>query len=541
MKQTSGLYIYIILLGVILSSCANRVTPTGGAKDIKPPVVLKMEPANYSVNFNSRKVEIRFDEFVQLKDIQKQLIISPLMDPAPVITAKKKSIIIELPKELKPNTTYTINFGNAIADIHEDNVIESFQYIFSTGAVLDSLYCKGKAVDAYKQKGEKGISIFLYHNLEDSLPFKSKPDYYARTNDSGEFRISNISDGKYMIVAVNDKNGNYKCDSPQEEAISLDKIIKPGSKEVKLDYFKEEPSLLYIKRISKNGDKRWSIVMNKASDSTSIKMLNNLQPKYSALANVYKDTFLVWCADTLQDSLYIKVLNNNVAVDTARIKLKTTSTARGRGTESFIPVKPGMAESINCTTGLRPFANPEIVFKNPMKDLHAEKISLMEDSSSVSITRAGFEDSLKRKLAVMYKWKESHNYKLMLLPGAVTDFSGQMNDTIVISFTSLPQDNFGTLQLLIADIPSGNLVLQLIRGDEGVVREMLISAEGKYDFKTLDPGKYHVAILNDRNDNGRWDSGNYQMKTAPEKMYYFDGDITVRANWEMEQEWKVLQ
>ena len=537
MKRHQGLYILFFIC--MIYACANRVTPTGGAKDVKPPVIVTMVPPNYSVNFNGRGVQIKFDEYIQLNDLQKQMIISPLMDPAPVITARKRSLIIELPKELRGSTTYNINFGNAIVDIHENNALESFQYVFSSGPVLDSLFCKGKAVDAYKQKGEKGISILLYRHFADSLPLKTKPDYFARTNENGEFKITNISAGSYMIVALNDKNGNYICDSPQEEAISLNKSISPDTGDVLLSYFKALPNDLYIKKTSSIIDRKWSILMNKPSDAVTIKPLDDQQPVYLESWSVYKDTVLVWCADTIKDTLYIQVLNNDVVVDTARIRLKAAAKVRGRGGDAVVSVKNIFLESYNCVNGLFPFSNPEILFHNPIQKLNTANILLTADSVPVSNFKIIFIDSIHRKFLINHQWKEGSRYKLMMIPGALTDFTGVINDTIEIVFNALAADDFGTLQLMISNLPGEKMQLQLMNGTENIVRQLKVDKEGKYEFKTLEPGKYRVALLNDRNNNGRWDTGNYNNKIAPEEMFYFEEEITVRANWELEQEWKV--
>ncbi len=543
MKGNRWSLIYIAGLIYIFSSCANRVTPTGGKKDEKPPAPQSFEPPNYSINFKNKKVVIDFDEYIQLNELQKQLIVSPLMDPPPVINAKKKSLIIELPENLRINTTYTLNFGKAIADIHENNAIESFQYVFSTGSILDSLFIKGKTLDAYKQKGEKGICVLLYRNFDDSLPLKSKPDYFARTNENGEFRMNNIGPGQYMMVALNDKNSNYICDSPVEEDISLSQLVVPDSNEVVLNYFTEQPTGLYIRKINYTGDKRWSVLMNKTSDSASLTPLNNQQPAYLESWSSGHDTVYIWCADTLQDSLYIKVLNSNAVVDTVRIELSKSQSAKskGRGSGEAVNAKYFFIESSSASTGLKPFSNLEMLFKNPIVQLNAGQFLLKEDSVPVEKFGLTFSDTLRRKLLVTTKWKEERRYQLTLLPGAVVDFMGIANDTIQLFFPVKSSAEFGTLELMITDLPPGNFILQLIKGEAGVVNQTKITASGKYEFKALDPAKYRLCLVDDSNNNGRWDTGNYLKKIAPEKVYYYEQEITVRSNWELEQEWKIVR
>ena len=466
--------------------------------------------------------------------MQKQLIISPLIDPPATIIAKKKSVVIDLPATLRANTTYTMNFGNAIADLHEDNSIESFQYVFSTGPVIDSLRITGKAIDARLKKGVKDISVLLYRNIDDSLPLKRKPDYYARTDENGKFNISNIGSGQYMIVALDDKNGNYICDSPQEEAISLNKQVTPDSNEVELDYFNERPANIYIKNLSYTGNKRWRLLMNRSSDSLTYSALAKVHPTYFESWNATHDTSFIWCNDTLVDSLYLQVLNNNIAIDTAKIFLKVVSNFKGKesGNNYFM-------EAFSAANGLKPLSNPELLFKNPLKNISESKIVLTTDSVPVEKIKITFLDSLKRRLMVSTKWKEGSLYKLKLLPGAVVDFLGNANDTISLSFTAINAELMGILRLTIIKIPNGNLVLQLLNGEAGVIHQVSLNGTGLYEFKTLDPGKYQLRVIEDKNGNGYWDTGNYLLKVAPESMYYFKDEIFIRANWEMEQEWSI--
>ncbi|MEO8149824.1 MAG: Ig-like domain-containing domain, partial [Bacteroidia bacterium] len=186
-----------LLLCLFVVSCAIRQQPSGGSKDLVPPKILHSLPENYTTNFIAKEIRIDFDEFIDLKELNKQLVISPLMKNDPEVSVKGKSLIIKLPDSLRQNTTYTLNFGNAIVDTHESNALDDFQYVFSTGPVLDSLQVNGEVKFAENLKTEKGIVVMLYNNLSDTVVYNTLPDYFAKTDSSGKFLIKNLRPDTY--------------------------------------------------------------------------------------------------------------------------------------------------------------------------------------------------------------------------------------------------------------------------------------------------------------------------------------------------------
>jgi hypothetical protein len=215
----------IILFAV---SCANIVAPTGGDRDTTPPVVLKSNPPNFSTNFTDKRVRFYFDEYVELKNINQKLIISPPLETQPEFRLRGKSLIMELnPEELKPNTTYNIFFDDAVVDLNEGNAIPNFRFVFSTGDYLDSLSVKGTVIDAFSLKPEKDIYVMLYDSIYDSVPYLEKPTYVAKTNEKGEYEINFIREGEYKIFALQDINSSYTFDMPTEKIAFLDSVVIP--------------------------------------------------------------------------------------------------------------------------------------------------------------------------------------------------------------------------------------------------------------------------------------------------------------------------
>ncbi|MEP7264069.1 MAG: Ig-like domain-containing protein [Bacteroidota bacterium] len=526
----------LYILFFIVSSCANRVTPTGGEKDIAPPVLVNAEPKNFTTNLTVKKININFDEYIQLKDANQQIIVSPLMEPAATFSVKKKTLTIDLPDTLKTNTTYTINFGGSIADIHEGNEFP-YQYVFSTGAVLDSLSITGRALDALTQTGKKGVKILLYSSDDDSLPFKHRPDYFALTDDAGNFKISNIGSGVYSIVASDDKNANYINDGLQNEAISVSrKVNVPDTSVIALDYFTEPAAKAFIKNISAVAKGRWDIFFNRRLTSPSLKATKNTDV-FMHEWNSSIDTLMIWSSDSLTDSLTVLISEAGTPADTAYIRLKTKSASSVSGRGGAAKVFP-FVENSNTLPALIAGADVVLKFINPVISIDTSKILFTEDSIVKKYIYT-FRDSLKRDFHLKYNWQEEKKYQLKFLPGAVTDFNGRKNDTLVYDFAGKKIAETGSIEFNISGIDTGSWILQLLTPEFNVITELQTDSAGKYILNFLEPQKLKARLIRDENKNGRWDPGNYFSKNEPEKIYYYPGEIQSRANWELELEWKI--
>ena len=310
------------LLVLFLASCANRVTPTGGDKDVEAPKLLESIPENKSTQFASKEIHLHFDEFITLNDLQGQFLVSPLMSKMPEVKANKREVIITLPDDLTPNSTYTLNFGKSIVDVHEANPLENFQYVFSTGDYLDSLKVEGKVVDASTVVGLKSITVLVYRKskdtYQDSIVFRKRPDYFAKTNETGEFKIENMAAGSYQLFAVDDKNSNYVCDSSGEETLAFmdSSIVLPGDAHPELRLSNLEPaSPRFLKALRLD---RYSamISFNKRIDSLVLKTLDNKSWKGTKYSTANRDTFYFYSPDTISDSLSLLMYEDDNIIDT---------------------------------------------------------------------------------------------------------------------------------------------------------------------------------------------------------------------------------
>ncbi len=228
-------YQFLLLLAIafVITQCANPVAPQGGPKDEIPPTILDMDPPNYSSNFNQERLIIQFDEYVKLQGLTNQLMISPPLNYDPRIRTRGKSVVIEIDEPLRDSTTYTFFFGDAIVDITEANALKNFEYVFSTGLLIDSMAVKGTVVNAFDAMPKDGIAVMLYALEIDSIPIDSlpilvRPNYVSRTNDKGEFELNNLRNIPYKLIALLDMNSNYLYDLPNEQIAFSDTIIMPA-------------------------------------------------------------------------------------------------------------------------------------------------------------------------------------------------------------------------------------------------------------------------------------------------------------------------
>lgn len=556
-----GKFVYL-LIGTLIYSCAQVVAPGGGDKDITPPKVVKYIPDSASLNFKSPYIAVFFDEFIQLKDLNNQLIISPPLENSPDIKVKNKTLTIDFDKDeiLKPNTTYSISFGNALQDIHENNPIDNFKYIFSTGNFIDSVIVKGKIENAFDHKTNKGVLVMLYTDFSDSVIYKKKPDYFAKTKEDGTFQIDNIRTDKYKLLVLKDANTNYKYDSENESVGFIDALIDVSEKKnILIDMFQEPVKKLFLKKTIYNSYGKISFIFNKTADSIRITPLNATFNDTDIFLDYSKnkDTLNYWFRKDDKDSIILQVKNGNKIIDTVEFKIIKKEDALKNKRN---PLKLVVANSSGGNMNFDLNSEFKVVFNNPLdpvlfKNNISKEINLIEDTipikdyknlfytlepfNTVSINNKviGKDGSTK---AVPVVFKENTNYHLFIPPGTFTDIFGLTNDTIKIDFKTREEKFYGTLKLTL-DIPvtTGNYIVQLLDEKENIVRESNINKSETLFYEYLHPKKYKLKIIYDTNANYKWDTGNLLQKQQPEKVIYNAEPVNTRPNWDLELEWKV--
>jgi hypothetical protein len=576
----SKIITYILLFGLFYS-CSNIMMPSGGPKDEKPPVLLKAKPENYSKHFNSKKIDLFFDEYVTLKDVQKKLLISPPLKNNPEIILYGKKISFEIKDTLKLNTTYTFNFSDAIVDNNESNPIPEFKYVFSTGNSIDSIELSGKVTDAFTNAPAEGVFVCLYLNKNDSAPYSEIPYYVAKTNKDGYFNFTNLKLDTFRIFALKDINLNYKYDSEKEligfsdsliifhlsekeitDSIQPDSIVKSkkilydaGEKELVI--FNETSKRQYLKTIDRTLKQRLLFIFNLPMiDTPIIKPLyctydsNWFVPEYfhnnDSLVYWLTDTTLI-NVDTITFAVKYKTFfgtdSFNVKTDTlfSRLKAKTEKTIkRGKKENNEIAEKiPSLNITLN-TKNIEKNLNSSLLFisETPIKYVDTSKISLFNIKDSVEKNiKFKFKKEDMRNFSVYYKWEENNQYKIIVEPKAFTDmYNINNNDTLQLQFNTPKRENFGTLKLNIKN-SFCPYIIQLLTEKENVERQYFSNKDETIKFEFIGPSTYLLKIIFDTNNNKKWDTGNYLKHIQPEKVIYYNEKITIRANWDLEIDW----
>lgn len=520
----------IALLVFIISviGCARRGSITGGLKDTLAPVLKNSIPKNFSTEFTAKQIQLQFDEYVKLKDLNKQLIVSPPLKNQPEIVplTPSKSFIIRLKDTLQPNTTYSFNFGNSIEDNNEGNALEQFKYVFSTGKTLDSLKFKVEVKDALEQKTDRYVSIMLYEKNEqynDSVVYKMPPRYIGNTLDSIKtVELENLKAGKYKLIAIKDVNHNNKYD-PKTDKIGFQKefISLPNDKIYELSLFKETPSFKTT-NIAQLSGSRFSLGYEGNAKNTQISVKkSNVEIPYVVTKLPKKDSLQVWFKASKQDSLNILVKKDNFSKSYS-LKIKDQK----KDTLSLSPEKQGTLHYrekllLNSST--------------PLEKWDLSKIKLIKkDSSQVNFTMQ--YDKYNQQLEVLFKREPLENYTLKFHKGSVTDFYGNtIKEDLVYKFSTNSTSEYGNLKIILENAKSFPILIELTDANGKVLASEYSEGDKTVLFENLQPNKFILRLIFDENKNKKWDAGNFLENRQSEEVIYFPKEIDVRANWDVEQ------
>jgi len=527
MRNLLSNFVLIFVFSLILSNCANRGTPTGGEKDVDPPIIIKSIPENYSINFDAREIKIYFDEYVKIKDLQKQLIISPPMDPEPEITplgTASKYITIKIHDTLLDNTTYAFNFGESIVDNNEGNPYPYYRYVFSTGDFIDSLNVRGFVTDALKHEPEEYVSIMLYDmdsTFTDSIIYKQKPKYITNTLDStSTFTLENLKAGRYLMVALKDENGNYTFQQKSDKIGFYNEFITvPTDTTYVISLFKEELDFKVTRPSLISGNKI-AFGYEGNPDKMSIELLSQVPEDFKSTItkDKEKDSLNYWFKPNIEsDSLLFKVTNVNY-VDTLMVKIKDEE-------KDSLQIKPFKSGTLRVTEDFELEANI------PFSTIDESKINIL-DRDSTDIAFTALLDKYNNRYKFSFVKTEQNSYKIRMLPGALTDFFGFENDTLNYTVKTKSFAEYGNLRLTIKNA-TYPIIVQLTNEKGEVNAEKYSTKQEPLDFLHLDSGKFLIRVIFDSNENKKYDSGNYLFKRQPERVSYYPEELEpVRAGWD---------
>lgn len=534
-KKTS---VVLVLSLLALCSCAKRGSISGGLKDTLAPVLKICLPKNYTTNFSTKTVQFTFDEYVKLKNVNKQLIISPPLKYQPEITPStaSKTITLKIKDTLAPNTTYSFNFGESIQDNNEGNPLSQFKFLCSTGSYIDSLAIKGTIADAHNTKTDHFVSVMLYEANEkytDSIVFKENPRYVTNTLDSATtFELAHLKAGKYLLVALKDENSNYRF-NPKEDKIGFHQqfITVPTDSVFNLKLFKEVPANKTVKASQVSANR---LLLGYEGEPNQIKVsLTKAGENYPVLLSKFpkKDSIQIWHKP-------IK-WSTKTKEDKAKIDSISVDVTNGVDKQNFMVKLKGLkVDSLSIKpvfSGVLPLKNEfEMETSTPIVKWDASKISIKrKDSTQVAFTVSN--DNWNQKTTLAFPKEPLEKYRIQLMPGALLDFMEQTNDTLDYKVETKNTSEYGNLQLTITNAKRFPLLVELLDKSGEVLEQAVLASPQPLPFALIKPEKYTLRVIYDDNQNKVWDAGNFLAKRQSEEVYYFPKEIDVRANWDVEQ------
>ncbi|MCE3229856.1 MAG: Conserved hypothetical lipoprotein [Bacteroidetes bacterium] len=542
MKRYFAYTALIISVFFLFERCAQVIPLTGGPRDSTPPKLEESVPAESSVNFNNDKIVLLFNEYVQLKDLKNQLVVSPKLKTDPEISTDGKKVEILIKKEeLTPNTTYRIYFGRAIADMTEGNAIPNFEYVFSTGAYIDSLKVKGTITDAFNEQPFSDLVVGLYtipEKQNDSLIYKETPDYLTRTLIDGNFNFVHLPKKKFKMVAFQDKNKNYLYDGETEKiAFKETELDLSVDSNIRMRMFQEDPAKLFVKKTMTPYYGIVNVIYNRKSVfKTSALNKEESNKVFESAKGLEKDTVSFYYAD-IKDSLGLLITDQvTQRIDTIKATLPKLNTNRKKTTLYTTNVEGGILP--NTETFKFSFYNLTDTLKtNPDKMMLFYKKDTIEMKEAVKL-----KYSWPARAEIANKLIEGVNYKLKTDTAAIFDVNGKYNDSSVVNFKVQSKTDLGKVTLKVLLNLKQSYIVQLINDRGQAAKQEFISFSlsssnaATIDFTGVSPGSYGVKIIFDNNENKKWDTGNYLLNKQPERVYISSKQIKALPDWEVEEE-----
>ena len=526
--------VLLIIISLVIS-CANRGTPSGGPKDEIAPVIIKSSPENLTTNFKGKEINIYFDEYVKIKNLQKQLIISPPMDPEPTVTplgTASKYITITINDTLDDNTTYAFNFGQSIVDNNEENPYDYYRYVFSTGDYIDSLSVKGQILDAKDRSPESFVSVMLYEKdstYTDSVVFKQKPKYITNTLDSiTTFSIDNIKPGSYKLVALKDDNGNFTFQQDVDKIGFYEGFITaPTDENYVIKLFKEDVNF-DVKRSRQVAGQKIAFGYEGDYKTMEIELLADKPEGFTTRVtkDPSADTLYYWYKPKIELDSTQFIVRNKTFIDTLKHRFRTID-------KDSLTIKMLSSGTLGFSDDVK------ITGSIPFVKLDKKQIKII-DQDSLNIPFETVYNTLENVYSLQFEKKESQKYAIKMLPGALEDFFGNVNDTLNYSARTKLYSDYSNIRVTLRNM-TFPAIIQLMNEKGDVKYEQFAKVDRLLDFRNLTPGNYYLRVVFDANGNQKWDSGNYLEQLQAERISYYPEIIDARANWDPVIEFIVLE
>ena len=593
----------LLFMTAFLCRCATVGTPTGGPKDSLPPVIVKLTPDNFSTNrptTGHERILIEFDEYVQIKDQQKEFFTSPAMKKKPLITLKGKGIVVQLRDTLEPNTTYALNFGGAIRDNNENNPLNAMRYVFSTGAEIDSMIVSGYTADSYKADSvsKSFIWFFAADSVEqvidhDSTLFKYKPDVIARAENNGIFIAQNLKPIPYRVYAIQDKNDNQMYEPSTDQVGFLEEAINPAEQPdfaIWYDSLRFYPSAepqLYFRMFTDRAFRRQVLqdskrpLQHKAELFFSAERPEILSLKFDSIPSDSiliepvtqgRDTLNLWFGmqsaslpDTIKgEMIYLKHDTANILrPDTVALKLawrkieskeeekererleRERKKAEAAGEKWEEPKKPSpFKHTIPDKADINPEKHLWVDFDYPLTKIDSANILLthtLEDGTVEDCALHFVRDTFGiRRYQLRSDWQTGGTYTLTIPEGALENIAGEKNDSLVATYTVFDPNKYAVLVLNIeSSDPEATYIVQQLDQNGKLQQEQANVKAGRVQMNYIAVGEIQIRVVEDKNGNGKWDTGNVVEMRQPERTELYADDegetlFATKANWEIE-------
>lgn len=537
-------FFLLFILNIILLSCARVGSPVGGAKDTIAPrfVGSNIDTARVNVPTNTKELKLYFDEYIQLKDIQKNLNISPPIKYKKILptTMGNKYILVQWEEDLQENTTYNFNFGNAISDLNEGNILPYYNFAFSTGDKLDDLYISGDVIDGMAKRvvnnplqppieSKKNFVVGLYQE-KDSIDYSKKPYYITKADPDGYFELNYLSPGKYRIIAFEDEIQNSFYDAGKEAVGFKKEVIdlKESISGMKITVFPSKKTLKYKEMKESTGG---AIMLFEGNpQKVEVTSLNDKLKEYKVTHKPKSDTVKIWF-DAINQDIGVKQSEN--------IKFKYSADGKEGEASLFYRLNP-KNEMIGSSveSKMAPTKDFEILWNYPVEKIQPEKWTLKMDSVNTIPLRAKISEDNPNKVLVSANYEIGKKYSLSVPKGTVFSYYTSNEKSHLFNFEIDKAENYGSFNLTIENKPAAKFWIQFLN-EKGDVQFSRFTTEAQHHFKEIKPGKYGLRILVDNNGNGYWDAADFANQTYAEEVYMFPKEIEIRPLWENKETWNL--
>ena len=597
-----GLWIAFAMT-LLVVSCARMGNPDGGWYDETPPRVVGSMPVDKAVNVNTKKISIFFDEFIRIDNPQEKVVVSPPQLEMPEIKSNGKRILVTLLDSLQENTTYTIDFSDAISDNNENNPMGNYTYSFSTGAEIDTFEVSGYVLEAPNLEPLKGVLVGLYDNLADSAFQKFPMKRVSRTDSRGHFVIKGVAPGSYRVYALEDMDGDYRYTQMSERLAFLSDTISPSAKadirqdtlwrdslhiesvtrvgythflpdDIVLRAFSVPLTSRYLIKTDRKDPDRFSLFFSYGDDRLpGIRGLNfNEQDAFIIEASEKNDTVTYWLRDTMlvnQDTLRLELTYRMTdtlgvlqqQVDTLDIlskqpyikrmkqkqkeyeewaKIQEKNRKRGFPYDTIMPRKP-LSMRLNVSSSHDPDRNILISAPTPLASIDTTRMHLYVKHDSLWYeSRFMLRDLGHRDYLFMGEWQPGVEYSFELDSAAFVDIYGFASSKQKRGIKVKSYDSYSSLLVGIHGLEGKQLIVQMLNSSDKVYKELTTTTDVA-EFYYVTPGTYYLRLFVDENRNGVWDTGDFEQGLQPEPVYYYHEEIECRAKWDVSREWSPLQ